>query len=124
MRGLLLHKRELPRGPRREAGLGKLRREAGRRIQGHAAGRAFPGARGRPGASCVSPRARGSRCELSCGDRGLGAQALPESVRLTGGQGLFCSPGAGATKSDSGEVLHTPNFKGCVADGGGGEDGL
>lgn len=33
--------------------MGKLRPEAGRLIQGHAAGQAFAGSRGRPGASCA-----------------------------------------------------------------------
>lgn len=36
---------------------------------------------------------------------------------------MFCSPGAEATKSGPGEILHTSNFEGCVADGGRGEDG-
>lgn len=76
MRGLLLHRRELPGGPRREAGLGKLRPEAGLWIQGHAAGRAFPGSRGRPGASC-SPR-------------GVGASDLSEAVRTAASEPRPC----------------------------------
>lgn len=115
MRGLRLHGRELGRGPRREAGVGKLRPEAGRRIQGHAADRALLDA------CCVARRARGSRCERNCGDCGLGAQARPVSIRLARGQGLFCSPSAGPLSPAPVEILYTPNFEGYIykADGGG-----
>lgn len=122
MRGLRLHGRELRRGPPREAEMGKLRPEARRLIQGHAAGQAFAGSGGRPGASCAVRSARGSRCERNCGDCGLGTQAGPVSMGLARGQGLFCSPCAGSPKSGSwGNITLLISRSMFTADGGGGE---
>lgn len=36
----------------------------------------------------------------------------------------FVLPAVGPLSPAPREILHTPSFKGCVADGGGGEDGL
>lgn len=102
VRGLWFQRARAPRGPWREAGVGKLRPEAGRRIQGHAAGQGLPGL---PGAAWALPAPSG----------GLGAhgesetvwtaaskpQAGPASLGLAQGQGLFCSPSTGAAKSGS-----------------------
>lgn len=104
MRGLQLHRRELPRGPRREAGVGKLRPEAGRRSKvtrragpsrAPEAARALPAPPGELGAHSVS----------ATGDRGLGAQARPATIGLARGQGLFCFPALGPRSAAPGEVL-------------------
>lgn len=67
VRGLWLQRARAPRGPWREAGVGKLRPGAGRRIQGHAAGQGLPGL---PGAAWALPAPSG----------GLGAHGESETV--------------------------------------------
>lgn len=43
---------------------------------------------------------------------------------LTADKDCFVLPAVGPLSPAPREILHTPSLKGCVADGGGGEDGL